>query len=284
MSKLPKEIIELKHWAAILREVLEINKNYVCDKKDSWLVDSESLLQKEAFHALSVLYLLKGTKPSVPEIKVNINFIDYVSIYAITRSALEAYLVLYYIFLDKSAGVRVKKLRHKIWHASSLSQRQRQVVTTEKSDLVLSTERTRYLKLRREILKSKTFNSISLPQRRKLERKKSFDWKPQDGWRGIALSSDLSEHYWVDVYNLLSSVAHSNAVVSHQFASKDPKGVQESSALLATSFINFIIPLFIEGYSFLFPRVKEYLNNNESLLFEIKVAKGVVGEYGVRYF
>ena len=141
-------------------------------------------------------------------------------------------------------------------------------------------EKKQYVKLRREILNSKTIDLVSIKQLRNLQQKKSFDWKPQGGWREIAQKSVLSEKYWVDVYNLLSLVVHSNAVISHHFSSKKPKIIQETSALTATSFLNYIIPLFIEGYAELFPRVGAYLKTNSSLRFNIEIAKGVVDSYG----
>lgn len=280
MNKSPKEIEELKYWVTALYDILELNKGFQPPMADNWKIDSESLIQKVACHSLSVLDLLEGTKPQIKTIKSNINFIDYVSIYSIVRSALETYLVFEYIFIDHSSGIRVKKLRHKIWSASSLSQRQKQLSFSKKTDELLKKERAQYLKYRREILKAKSLNCVSIVQLKNLEKKKPFDWKPQDGWRGIAQKSILSEKYWVDVYNLLSAVVHSNAVISNHFSNKNPKEVQESSALIATSFLNYIIPLFIEGYAELFPRVKSYLKKNDSLKFNIEVAKGVVSGYG----
>ncbi len=280
MNKIPGEINDLKYWVTILYEILELNKGFVPQKSDDWIIDSESLLQKVACHSLSVLDLLEGTKPQISTIKSNINFIDYSSIYSIVRSALEAYLVFSYVFIDPTVGTRVKKLRHKIWDASSLSQRQKQLSFSDKTDELLKKEKKRYFKLRREILRSKTVSNVSISQLKNLQNKKSFDWKPNGGWRGIAETSVLSEKYWVDVYNLLSSVVHSNAVISNHFSNKNPKEVQESSSLTATSFLNYIVPLFIEGYAEIFPRVKSYLEKNDSLRFNIEVAKGVVGGYG----
>ncbi|HOC07469.1 MAG TPA: hypothetical protein PKL32_01245 [Candidatus Woesebacteria bacterium] len=123
MNRISDEIIDLKYWVTILYEILELNQGFVLRKSDGWKVDSESLLQKVACHSLTVLDLLEGTRPKVDTIKSNINFIDYSSIYSIVRSALESYLVFNYVFIDPTVGIRVKKLRHKIWDASSLSQR-----------------------------------------------------------------------------------------------------------------------------------------------------------------
>ena len=116
---------ELKQWVVAIHHCLEANKGYVLPKKDSWMADSESMLQKSAMHSLSVLDLLESTKPTVEGI-ANVGFIDHYSIQTLVRAVLESYLVFYYVFLDEKVGIRIKKLRHKIWHASSLSQRQRQ--------------------------------------------------------------------------------------------------------------------------------------------------------------
>ena len=280
MKKIPKTVIELKYWTTALYDILELNKDFVPHKSDRWKIDSESLVQKEACHALSVLDLLEGTKPNISTIKSEINFIDYSSIYSVVRSAIETYLVFSYIFIDPKVGVRVKKLRHKIWKASSLSQRQRHLSLSNKTDALLRIEKKQFLKLRREILKSKTLDLVSIHRIKNLEKKRPFDWKPQYGWRKIAKDSILSERYWLEIYNLLSSVVHSNAVISNHFSSKNPKNIQETNALTATSFLNHIIPLFIDGYTKLFPKIKYHLKLNSKLRFNIEIAKGIVSGYG----
>lgn len=280
MDSNKKEIVELKYWVTILYQIMEMNKGFTPSDKDLWLIDCESLLQKIAFHSLTVLDLTEGTKPSIPSIKSNINFTDYFSIHSIVRTALEAFLVFYYVFQDKTVGSRVKKIRYKIWHASSLSQRQRQNVLTGKMKQLLKREKSDFLKLRREILKSKTLLlHISLPNKNKLNDKKSFDWKPNDGWRGIAKLSPLSEYYWVDIYNSLSSHAHSSAVITHQLQNNNPKELQEGMSLVAISFLNLMIPLLIEGYGEIFPPIKRFLDGQKDLMFKIDIAKGVVSSY-----
>ncbi len=281
MNSIPHEVEELKYWATILFEILEVNKRPLVEKKDNWIFDSEPLVQKVALHTLSTLDLLEGTKPHISTIKTNINFIDYLSIHAIVRSALEAYLVLHYVFLDYSVSKRVKIFRHKIWHASSLSQRQKQQVATSRVIKMLKREKSEYLRLRRQILRSKTFAAkISLQQIHNLEKKRPFDWKPSDGWRGIAKNAPISEYFWIDVYNFLSSTVHSNAVVTNQLHNKkDPKDIQEGMALTAVQFLNLVIPLFISGYASLFPKVKFLVTKNQKLSLNVKVAEGVVKGY-----
>jgi len=280
MNRISDEIIDLKYWVTILYEILELNQGFVLRKSDGWEVDSESLLQKVACHSLTVLDLLEGTRPKVDTIKSNINFIDYSSIYSIVRSALESYLVFNYVFIDPTVGIRVKKLRHKIWDASSLSQRQKQLSVSDETRELLKEEKKSYFKLRREILRSKTVANVSISQLKNLQKKKAFDWKPNGGWRGIAKKSILSEKYWVNVYGLLSSITHSDAVIFNLFSNGQQKEVQEANALTATSFLNYIIPLFIDGYAKLFPKVKSYLEKNDNLRFNIEVAKKVVSGYG----
>lgn len=270
---------ELKQWVVAMYHCLEANKGYVLPKKANWMADSESMLQKSAMHALSVLDLLELTKPTVDGI-AKIGFIDHYSIQTLVRSVLESYLVFYYVFLDEGVGVRIKKLRHKIWHASSLSQRQKQSRFSSGVAGLLKRERSNFFKLRRQILRSKSFGSVSVMQKSLLEKKKPFDWKPQDGWRGIAVNTYLSETYWVDVYNTLSSTTHSGAVVSNNMTHPDQKKVQEGSASAAVSILNLILPFFIEGYSKIFERSDRYLQSNTDLKFKIEIAKGVVSRWG----
>lgn len=273
---------ELKQWVVAIDKCLEANKGYNLPKKDSWMADSESMLQKSAMHSLSILDLLELTKPAVDIDGITqVGFIDHYSIQTLVRAVLESYLVFYYVFLDEKVGVRIKKLRHKIWHASSLSQRQKQSKFSDRVAVLLRRERGKYLKLRRQILHSKSIGVVSIMQKPQLERKKAFDWKPQDGWRGIAVDTYLSEKYWVDVYNMLSATTHSGAVVSNNMTHPDQKRVQEESASTAVSILNLIIPLFIEGYSKIFDRSNQYLQSDPDLKFKIEIAKGVVGGWGI---
>ncbi|MFA5532155.1 MAG: DUF5677 domain-containing protein [Candidatus Shapirobacteria bacterium] len=280
MANIPREIEELKYWTTLLYEILEENKKYIAKKSNDWLIDSEPLVLKVAVHCLSILDLLEGTKPSIPTIKSNINFIDNFSIETIVRSSMETYLVFYYVYLDKLVGKRIRKLRYKIWQASSLAQRQRQAaITTNQLQQLLKKEKSNYLKLRREILNSKSFSKIKLLQMKDFLKKKPFDWKPIEGWRGIAKTSPMTEYFWGDVYNILSSTTHSNAVITNYFQNKNIKDTQERRSLSAVHYLNLIIPLFIEGYSQLFPSVNIYIKKDSNLLLNIKIAKAVVGNY-----
>lgn len=271
--------VELEFWAATLYEILEMNNGFIPSHADQWVVDSESMLQKSSMHVLSILDLLAYTKPKVRGIYTNIAFTDHYSIQALVRSVLESYLVFHYIFLDRSVGSRVRKLRYHIWHASSLSERQKQSKLTPAISRLLRTERSKYLKMRRKILSSKSLIHINLAQRKKLEGKKPFDWKPGGGWRTIAKNTSLSETYWVDVYNLLSSSVHSSAVVSNNMSHKNQKDIQEGISSTAVSILNLILPLFVEGYALLFSRVESHLQTRKDLLIKIKLAKGVVSAY-----
>lgn len=272
--------ITLRYWCAVLFQIIEVNKGHKVKGKNKWLIDSESLIQKAALNSLSTFYLLEGTKPNIPEIKSTINFTDYLSIHAIVRSVLESYLVLHYIFGDDKVNTRIKKIRYKLWHASSLSQRQRHKVFTKKTKELLNSEKSNYLKLRREIINSKTFvKSITLEQKDKFLKKKAFDWKPVGGWLGIAKTGPLSEDYWVDIYNMLSATSHSNAVISNQLNNKDQRVIQQQFSSTATMILNLTIPLFIDSYAKIFPQVLSLLKEHPQWITHIELAKQDVRNY-----
>ncbi|OIN90184.1 hypothetical protein AUJ42_03595 [Candidatus Collierbacteria bacterium CG1_02_44_10] len=274
------EVDELKYWVTEIYQILEVNKGYRPEPGSKWLVDSESLLQKIGMQTLSILHLLEGTKPILPKIPASINFIDHYTIQNDTRSILESYLVLYHVFIDQNVNIQVKKMRHRLWHASSLSQRQKQSKFTINIKTLLKQEKSSYLKMRRAIIKSKVYkNSIKISDPKNLTNKKSFDWKPPGGWRAIASMSSISETFWVDVYNDLSATSHSGAVISNHMSHADQKKVQKGMSTTAVNLLNLILPHFIEGYASLFPRVGKYLESDEKLKFNIKVAKGVLSGY-----
>lgn len=274
------KIDELRYWVTEIYQILEINKGYKAKAGSNWLIDSESLLQKIGMQSLSILDLLEGTKPSIPKIPSRIHFIDHYTLLNESRSILESYLVLYYIFIDQGVNIRVKKMRHKIWHASSLSQRQKQLMFTPKIKTLVKQERSKYFTMRREILNSKIYkHRIKVSGEKNLVDKKAFDWKPPGGWRAIACMSTISETFWADIYNTLSAVSHSNAVISNHMSHSDQKRIQREMADTAVNLLNLILPHFIDGYASLFPRVEKYLEADKKLMFNIKVAKGVLSAY-----
>lgn len=275
-----KGVEELTYWVSNLYFIMEANKGVVLQNRESWLTDSEQIVQKIAMNSLTCLYLCEGTKPRIKSITAEINFIDFLSIHVIVRSILESFLVLNYVFTDNTVGTRIKKLRYKIWHASSLSQRQKQMSSTKMMKKVLKKEGSILHVMCKEISNSKTQKKyISFPGIKKMKDEKPFDWKPKGGWRGVAKNGPFSDSYWVDIYNMLSSTSHTNAVVTNQLHSDNPKEVQIIQTNTAIGVLNLTIPLFIDAYGTLFPELKKLVYSNKDLFLNINVAKGVVGNY-----
>jgi len=261
--------------------IIEENKGTSFDKEHDYLLHAEPLAQKIAANALSVLYLTDGTKPSLKDIPTQINFTDYPSIFAIIRSAFESYLTFFHIFSDSTIDDEERSFRYKLWHASSLSHRQRYTPITKKVEELLQKEAQELEELLVDIKSSKFFTVEHITKRAKEDIKagRDFDWKPKGGWAGIAAEASISESYFDDLYNHLSSVSHSDAVLAYQFKQDDMKAVQQGFTDMGVMFLNVILTLLIRDYAKLFPKSEQWLKGQDGIKQLTEVNSWIASNY-----
>ena len=281
MNVMVYNIIQLQKLISISYAILETNKGVTFTDGQQWKADAELLGQKITCHALTCFYLCDGTKPEIDGITRPINFIDFMSIDSMVRSALESYLTFFHIFVDTSIKEDERFFRYNLWRAASLSQRQRLSPLGQASKATLESEKIELAKSLEEIKQSPFFtgDSVSGKARNRIQNNKFFDWKPNRGWFGIASNASMSERFFDDVYNNLSSISHSDAVILGHLQTDDHQGVQHHMAGIAVLFLSMILSLFVLDYVDLFPKGKEKLEGKGDLKAILLINKHIAAAY-----
>lgn len=263
-------------------ETVESVKGLSFSSEDSWKVDGDRIAVKYSANLLSMADLLEGTKPNVSNYEIKINFFDYYSIHAIARSALESYLTFYYLFKDEDAIAEEKKYRHDLWILSSLGNRQRHSIFSQSMRDALDADLVDIRRLITEIIESRFFNeqSTSTRTRDSISRGRSrIDWKPDGGWRTLALRAGINARFFNDAYSTLSATSHSDQVIVNYLEnSKSNRDTQIELTRLAIIIINVITVCFIKDYADLYSPAAEYLRCNPDLEQKIEVLKHLHSE------
>ena len=175
-------------------------------KIDSWEYYFEVLIEKIIHTSLSIIKLSEGYKFSTYKEKLDMPMIDSPSMFILTRSILECYLTLHYIFISDLPKPE-RFFRFKLWQISGLIARQN--VTTPKTkefEQLKETEKKLIEKLKTEIEADQEFNKLTKPQ---IDKLKKYGLPRLDSWSTLINKCDLKDSYFADMYSLFSNYAHS---------------------------------------------------------------------------
>lgn len=280
IARLEKNKVELRKLIIGVSNIFEVNKGTVLPEPDFWKTDSQYVAQKIEINSLSVLYLLDGTKPVIPEISSNIDFTDFQSIVSIVRSTMESYLTFSYVYFDPNAADEEKQFRKKLWHLSALSQRQRFYRFSQTLVTGLTKEKDE-LKIEVPYIIKSPYYQANVSERAKKSIAlggNPFDWKPDGGYGVMAHKAGINSRWFDDIYNHLSSVSHSEEVINGHM-SQDPRLIQQTISALACSVLNVVLSYFIEDNSNMFPKVREWLDKEPVLKQIIDINRGMIKDY-----
>lgn len=162
---------------------------------------------KYAFHAATLLGLFKGT-----QIKM-VKFPDYNSVLLLLRAQLEAYLMFYYLNVDKISAEE-KELRLLLFEASGLSHRQKFKVSIAEHKQKQAAEMLLLGNLKTKIAANSHFQNFRGKKQiaiLKTPPARLF------GWTELIKHSHLKNDLFVDVWSLASNFAHSEYLSLMQF-------------------------------------------------------------------
>lgn len=268
---------DLEKLVVALCLIIEANTGVRLEETDDWKHSAEKIAIKVAVNGLTILDLWEGTKPKIVGLSIQVNFFDYVSMFPIVRSALESYLAYFYLINDPAAGDEEKKFRRLLWHGSYLSNRQRFSKITPAIQNQLAKEKTELNTLRVAISSSQLFNTPNVKgiERKKIAGNGAFDWKPDDGWRGIARKSPINEDLFMDMYNHLSSTSHSEEAIVWHLSNKDTRRIQIGLVSVATNFLNIVLSCFISDYVPIASGSRDWYNNHLEIQKIVRIYKYV---------
>ncbi len=176
-------------------------------KMDFWEYYLEVLIEKIIHTSLSVIKLSEGIKfNTYKEKELNIPMIDSSSVFILTRSILECYLTLHYIYIANIPKTE-RHFRFKLWQISGIITRQN-ASTHSSEELKMKKEEEKILieQLRSEIEADPEFKNLENNHINKLNK---YGLPRKDSWSTLIKDSDLDNTYFQDMYSLFSNYAHS---------------------------------------------------------------------------
>lgn len=216
---------------------------------------ARGLTDKFKNHAVTLLYLSRGTSLDFPSFKFSL--VDFASIDVLTRASLEAFLVFHYVFYAP-ATKEEKDYRYWAYKAAGIAERENDSASTKDYRQKQATERKELDKLRERLKSNKVFQNLTDNQRKQVLRGR---WK-LPSWRVIAIDAGVSEMIASRMYSFLAGYAHSSmlSVVQMVEAHRDRREEVHVNSAMVT--MNLIIANMVREYCGLFSKAQEVLRKD----------------------
>jgi hypothetical protein len=194
----------LKGHADILQSIYEMKP-----KLAEGEVFIETLIMKIIFASKSILDLSQGSDFITLKGDKKLEIIDTPSIYILTRSIMEAFLTLEYLFFN-DLETEERLYRYNLWRVSGFMSRQNHVGQLEKKNAEkLEREKKLITELKVKIKKSKYFSSLKKQQIWKLDK---YGLPRLISWLDLLKESRLKSRFFENTYKLYSNYAHSEYI------------------------------------------------------------------------
>ncbi len=219
----------------------------------AWSVDLHVLSMKLFKHFCSIRTLLEPSgfrTRTLPPYA----YIDYSSVLALTRTAVENYLVMFWLYSDGDEALR--EFRHTLWTYSGWRKRSRFVPTLEdlKKDHQEAIANADELWLR--VVASPYFQSYSKDDKRRLRK---GNWNAGSDWNELAEKAGIHPTYFTSIYPYLSGYTHSDYISCMQMGQAVDLGTQYSFGTASLQISLMMIGHLSHFYADLFPPAKTVL-------------------------
>ncbi|MBG6188425.1 DUF5677 domain-containing protein [Flavobacterium sp. CAN_S2] len=228
----------------------------------------ETLIIKLIFASKSVLSLSKPQSLGIHSYQQKIEIIDVPSILILSRSIIETFLTLEYLYFDKINDSE-KNFRFKLWKVSGFMSRQAFADSISESNYEkLKREEKLIEQIKEEIKSSPFYPSIKSNELWKLDK---FGLPRLKSWGALLESSRLKSEMFKKTYSLYSNYAHSEFISMMQLnegsLNKDnPNNISFcETAILFVQMINSLTILLLKE------RFKELDEHYSTINNEVKV-------------
>lgn len=172
-------------------------------------VYQETLLHKMLFTSRSVLELSKGIDFSLLQSNIRGSIIDRSSIYILTRSLIETFLTLEYLFFNNLSREE-QIFRYNLWRISGFMSRQDfEIIQNKKFTDQIEREKNEISELKKEIKLSPLYSQLKDQQLWKLDK---YGLPRIISWTSLLKESVLKNNSFEKVYKLYSNYAHSEFI------------------------------------------------------------------------
>ena len=244
-----------------------------------WEQYFETLIHKILFHSYSISELSKGTEIKSKKIKIDTKILDTPSILILTRSIIESFLTLEYIYIENIPDEE-KFFRFKLWEMSGLLSRQ-SFDTNGKKDLEekKQNEKELILSIKKEIEEHPNFSDLGKQQIYKLD---TYGLPRMKSWIEMIDSSSLNSDTFKIKYKFYSNYAHSEFLSILQIKQSNYKASNKdaiASINMSINTIKQITCLVIEWLDKNYPSAQTIFNETSeelksSIRIWLNIAKG----------
>lgn len=223
-----------------------------------WSIHLHVLSMKLFKHLCSARTLLEpcsfGTATLAP-----FGYIDHSSIAAVTRSSLENYLVMHWLWAGGNDHDR--DFNHLIWMHAGWKKRSKFIATTEEAKAARQVAEDKAAELLTLIKASPKYQMYDTDKKKKLRKGLwDVDWY----WHDLAREAGLHHTYFASIYPHLSSYTHSDFISCLQIG--QASSISDQYMLGASSISTSLMLLghFSTFYANLYPAAKALLDESET--------------------
>lgn len=218
---------------------------------------ARGLTDKFVNHAVTLLYLSRGTKQDLLSFKFDSYLYDFASIDVLTRVLLEACLTFHYVFYAPQTKEE-KDYRYWAYKAAGIAERRNAPASTEEHRQKQAEEREELNKLRQQLKENAAFQSLTDKQKKRISK---GEWRLKS-WREIATDAGFSKILASDMYRSLSGQAHSSFLSVLQSLETQKTKKQEETIISSMGVMNPVIANMIQEYCGLFPGARDVLRDS----------------------
>ena len=258
----------------LLARAINANRGFsisdIIDGERLW--DAHNLANKFFDHAVTVLYLLHGTRVQIPSFEFR--FVDSASIDVLTRATMEAFLVFHYVFFVPSEKEE-RDFRYWAYKAAGIAERQNLPESIFEHERQKAEEKIVLDELHDKLKLNAIFQGcLTDKQKRQILKGK---WR-LTSWREIAIDAGLSEMLASHMYRHLSGYAHSSSLSVLQTKQAVMNKGQEQLVQSSIATMNVFIANMIREYCGLFLKAQDVLDaepagNKEMIEVWIKIGR-----------
>jgi len=232
---------------------------------------ARGLTDKFVNHAVTLLYLSRGTDQGLISYTFKSKLFDFASIDVLTRVLLEACLTFHYVFYAPTTKGE-KDYRYWAYKAAAIVERRDFPASSEGVKRKIAEEEKELDKLIDKLKSNTIFQGLAKGKKAQFLTGKNRDlwrWTPATrkvlSWREIAIDAGFSEMMASKIYRYLSGVAHSGFLSVFLSVETQRSGTQKDAIINAMSITNAVIANMIREYCGLFPRAQELWNTAQQM-------------------
>ncbi|BBP74203.1 hypothetical protein PHLH7_03070 [Pseudomonas sp. Ost2] len=215
-----------------------------------WSVHLHVLSMKMFKHLCSVRTLLEAC-PFGTQTLPRFGYIDHSSVAALTRTAIENYLVMYWLHSEDDQALR--EFRHMVWMYSGWKKRSKliptidEVLQSHREAIELVTEHWAWIEA------SPFYALYSKGEQTKLRK---GDWSAGTNWNELAVKAGFHRVYFTSIYPYLSGYTHTDFISCLQIGSAISLQAHYDLGIATLQMCIVMIGHFAHFYAGLFPAAK----------------------------